>query len=562
MPELVEVDAVFQIALEDISRSEDQPRTLFENDSIARLAASMEADGQINPVLVAELGNGKYRLLAGERRFRAAGVNGWKTIRATVQRAPLNDDARLLLQLAENVHRQDLTPLDEARAYLRLTDRGWTAERLAERIGQSARYVWQRLQFLQLGEEAQAALNNRSILPGHAEVLCRLTPERQAEALEECASRDLTVRGLRAFVDVAYREKAQTSAVQKMDEAPATSVYQADLGFTDPQKYRRTPAGQKTVKEILTPGTPFKTNYSGPYRVREVVESCHLTNDGEKYPNFTIVCDPLIPPKKKAKEPAGWINELVAIDGRILKLFENNLDEIFILTEEEAAKLGAESQAKAAEQLENDAKPVERKAELPSGPVADRDQINNAKTTELGKFDLGVRRRIFWKIVKHSQSNYSSCVGLLLKDFLRNELTNLQDTMKESCAELLNAFGVTSINDFLDRRSFTDHVIAVFSIELVHGVFMPLPISYARLLYAAQDVCKLDVKKIEQEEKAAIAGMTLAESKAPAKKSNALVRAARAKKAPKPSEVSKVMKAEKAKLAKRAGKAKGKGKKK
>lgn len=409
---LLAADHIFEIPLELIDRAEDQPRTLFDDESIGKLAASLAEDGQINPVLLKELGNGRYKLVAGERRFRAAGINSWKSIRARLQREPMTDDAKLLLQLAENVHRQDLSPLDEGRAFKRLTDNGWTAENLAERIKQSARYVWQRLQFLDLSEECQAALNNRSITAGHAEVLCRLTLAEQAEALADCAARDLTVRGLRAYVDVRFRAKPQTSA-------PTTTPEPADA-----------------------PGNPA--------------------------------------PAVKATETP-LLNE-----------------------------------AQASEQLAADAKPVERRAELPSGPVADREQVNREKQTVDGNFEAAVRRRIVGKIARSANA---SKAGI---EFIRQYMVRANGAFAASFPEDAKALRELFTSD----TAFTtvEHLYKPFQIliatDLIRCCGGGAPVAHLerpKNLIELAELAGVDLGKCEDEEKAAIAGMAAKEAKKAAK---------------------------------------------
>lgn len=390
--EKVETDQIYAIPLELIERAEDQPRTLFDDESIGKLAASLAEDGQINPVVLKELGNGRYKLIVGERRFRAAGINKWKTINARIQRAPMTDDAKLLLQLAENVHRQELSPLDEGRALKRLVDNGWTAENLAERIKQSARYVWQRQQFLDLGEECQAALNNRSISAGHAEVLCRLTPEQQGEALADCAARDLTVRGLRAYVDVRFREKPQTSAA--------------------------TPPASQAAEETQTP----------------------------------------------------LLNE-----------------------------------AQAVEQLAADAKPVERKAELPSGPVADREQVNREKQTVDGNFEAAVRRRIVAKIVNSANGTKDGI------EFIRQYMVRTTGAFNAKFPE----DGKALREMFTSDTAFTsvEHLFKPFQIligmDLIRCCGGGAPVAHLerpKNLIELAALAGVYLSKCENEEKAAIAG--------------------------------------------------------
>ncbi len=179
-----------------------QPRSHFDEESMASLAASIKAVGLLQPVLVRELQDESesYELIAGERRWRAARRAGLQTIPVLVQVA---DDVGTLEQaLVENLHRVDLNALEEAAAYQQLIDEfGLTHERVASRMGKGRATVTNTLRLLQLPAGAQQALAEGSISAGHARALLG-TPDRtlQERLVGRIVSEGLTVRAVEELV--------------------------------------------------------------------------------------------------------------------------------------------------------------------------------------------------------------------------------------------------------------------------------------------------------------------------------------------------------------------------
>src|SRR5215469_12366198 len=179
-----------------------QPRSNFDEESMASLAASIKAVGLLQPVLVRELRDEteSYELIAGERRWRAARRAGLQTIPVLVQVA---DDAASLEQaLVENLHRVDLNALEEAAAYQQLIDEfGLTHEQVASRVGRGRATVTNTLRLLQLPAGAQQALAERTISAGHARALLG-TPDRalQEKLVDRIVDEGLTVRAVEDLV--------------------------------------------------------------------------------------------------------------------------------------------------------------------------------------------------------------------------------------------------------------------------------------------------------------------------------------------------------------------------
>ena len=158
-----------EIPLDEIDVSGSQPRRRFVDETIAELAQSIASHGVLQPILVEPMGS-RYRIIAGERRFRAARRAGLRRIPALVRRS--TDDERLTLALIENIQREDLTPLEEAQAYRRLIDvSGMSQEDLAARVGKHRSTIANSVRLLGLPLEVQDALTDGTISAGHARAL-------------------------------------------------------------------------------------------------------------------------------------------------------------------------------------------------------------------------------------------------------------------------------------------------------------------------------------------------------------------------------------------------------
>ena len=173
-----------------------QPRTHFDEEAMASLAATIREVGVLQPVLVRETSAGEYELIAGERRWRAARRTGLQTIPVLVQSS--SDVHSLEQALVENLHREDLNPLEEASAFQQLVDEfGHTHEQVAGRVGKSRTVVTNTLRLLQLPAGVQRALADGTITAGHARALLG-TPDRnfQEELAKRAVAEGLTVRAL------------------------------------------------------------------------------------------------------------------------------------------------------------------------------------------------------------------------------------------------------------------------------------------------------------------------------------------------------------------------------
>lgn len=159
------------IALNLIDPDPGQPRQTFDENGIQELAQSMEAKGLIIPIMVRPVGD-RFVIVHGERRYRAAKLLDWETIPAEVR--DVSPEEARWLSLIENVQRQDLSPIEEARAYRERLAEGITQEELGKRIGKSRTYITQKLRLLKLPDPIVFYLDKRAIGEGHARQLMRL----------------------------------------------------------------------------------------------------------------------------------------------------------------------------------------------------------------------------------------------------------------------------------------------------------------------------------------------------------------------------------------------------
>lgn len=183
-----------RLPLGKIAPNPDQPRKTFSAESIAELAESIRRHGLIQPIVVEEVGAGQYRIVAGERRWRAADAAGLREIPVIVR--SFTPERRLEIALIENVQREDLNPLEEAEAYrsiMVLT--GCTQEEVADKVGKSRPAVANSLRLLKLGQAALEALKDGQISAGHARALLSVQdPSNRELLLARVLAEGLSVR--------------------------------------------------------------------------------------------------------------------------------------------------------------------------------------------------------------------------------------------------------------------------------------------------------------------------------------------------------------------------------
>ena len=195
-----------ELPLEAISPNPSQPRTSFDEEALAELVHSIREIGLLQPVVVRETTPGRYELVMGERRWRASQQAGTGTIPAIVR--DTGDDAMLRDALLENLHRQQLNPLEEAAAYAQLLEEfGSTHEELARRLGRSRPQVSNTIRLLQLPPPVQRRVAAGVLSAGHARAILGLpSPEAQEEMATRVVAEGLSVRAVEEAVQLAQSD--------------------------------------------------------------------------------------------------------------------------------------------------------------------------------------------------------------------------------------------------------------------------------------------------------------------------------------------------------------------
>src|SRR5918911_1572763 len=171
-----------------------QPRTRFDETRINELSQSIKQNGLVQPILVRRITGGRYQIVAGERRWRAAQNAGLQLIPAVVREIP--DEKMLELALIENIQRQELNAIEEAQAYKRLIETlGLTQEMVAQRVGRDRTFITNYLRLLRLPEDIQRMVEVEQISMGHARALLGVDePEMQRKLAKEVSEKGLSVR--------------------------------------------------------------------------------------------------------------------------------------------------------------------------------------------------------------------------------------------------------------------------------------------------------------------------------------------------------------------------------
>lgn len=202
-------EEVRQIEIHQIQPNRFQPRTIFDDEKIEELARTIQTHGIIQPIVVRESGEGRFEIIAGERRWRAMKSLGWKKVPAIVKN--MSDTETASVALIENLQREELSPVEEAMAYQKLLDlHQLTQEALAQRLGKGQSTVANKLRLLKLPSQVRDVLTQKKITERHARALIPLKEEEmQLKLLEEIIVQQLNV-------------KQTETRVQKLLEGPQT----------------------------------------------------------------------------------------------------------------------------------------------------------------------------------------------------------------------------------------------------------------------------------------------------------------------------------------------------
>jgi ParB family chromosome partitioning protein len=222
-PAVVEnITGILRIPLDQIETNPKQPRKDFDELSLQELATSIRMHDIIQPVTVAKLPSGKYRLISGERRYRAGRIAGIKDIPVYIRQA--NDQQLLELALLENLQREDLNAMEVALSYKRMMDElNYTQEQVSERMGKERSTVANYVRLLKLPPDIQVALRSNLISMGHARALINVdTVDKQLYLFHEIKNKSLSVRQTEELVRKLYKTQP---AVKKSVKAALPESY-------------------------------------------------------------------------------------------------------------------------------------------------------------------------------------------------------------------------------------------------------------------------------------------------------------------------------------------------
>ena len=224
-----------EIELTSIERNPFQTRTHFDPDKLRELAQSIEASGVVQPVVVRERGSGRYQLITGERRWLASFEAGKTHIPAIVRQ--VSDEHAMEMTIVENLQRADLNPMEQARAYMRLSnDFRMTQEAMATRTGMSRASVANFLRLLRLPESVKGHVEAGVLSFGHAKILLGLDPEAIEAAAKKVVALSMSVRQTETYVQglmnpVAKEKEAKTEPVVDPNVRDIQDKLQSALGL-------------------------------------------------------------------------------------------------------------------------------------------------------------------------------------------------------------------------------------------------------------------------------------------------------------------------------------------
>ena len=219
---------VIEVALDDIIPNRFQPRLAFDEGALNELAKSIKEHGIIQPLVLRKIGN-KYEIIAGERRYKAAYIAGLRKVPAVT--IDLNDNESAEVAIVENIQRKDLSPIEEAKSYKKLLERGYlTQEQLATRMGKTQATISNKLRLLNLSPKVQDALLNNKISERHARSLLRIEDKsKQEELLDNIIENRINVKDTDDMINNMLSNKEEERVVEPISTASTTSSDDFDI---------------------------------------------------------------------------------------------------------------------------------------------------------------------------------------------------------------------------------------------------------------------------------------------------------------------------------------------
>ncbi|WP_314517383.1 ParB/RepB/Spo0J family partition protein [uncultured Streptococcus sp.] len=195
------------ISITDIQKNPYQPRKEFDREKLDELAQSIKENGIIQPIIVRQSPVIGYEILAGERRYRASLLAGLRSIPAVVKQ--LSDQEMMVQSIIENLQRENLNPIEEARAYESLVEKGFTHAEIADKMGKSRPYISNSIRLLSLPEQILSEVKNGKLSQAHARSLVGLNKEQQDYFFQRIIEEDISVRKLEALLTEKKQKKLQ-----------------------------------------------------------------------------------------------------------------------------------------------------------------------------------------------------------------------------------------------------------------------------------------------------------------------------------------------------------------
>lgn len=300
---------IIEVSLDDIIPNRFQPRLSFDEQGLNELAESIRQHGIIQPLVLRKIDD-KYEIIAGERRYKASYIAGLTKVPAVI--IDLNDNESAEVAIVENIQRKDLSPIEEAKSYKKLLDRGYlTQDQLASRMGKNQSTVSNKLRLLNLDEKVQDALLNNKISERHARSLLKLdNKEEQKEVLDEIIEKRLNVRDTEDLINRKLNEEEEIIRIP--------SFSQKEIPSFEFPNYISEISDTKTEENVEVSSTPIKE-----YKEKE--EEIEVMNDNDEEEILNI---PTLSITKQEKNIDDVISKIQKVVEEVKELgFEAKLEE-------------------------------------------------------------------------------------------------------------------------------------------------------------------------------------------------------------------------------------------
>lgn len=253
--------AINEIRIDDIKPNPNQPRRTFDEETLEELAASIRELGVVQPLSVRDMGDGSYQIIAGERRWRAAGLAGLNSVPAYVRSA--SDSEVTEMALIENIQREDLNAIEVALAFKNLIDTySLTQEKLSERLGKKRATIANHLRLLKLPAEIQLGLRDHKLDMGHARALLSVEdPKHQLRLYNLILKEGLSVRKVEELAKKVPEGSFKGEGKKRKEEKAYIAAYRDTLSavYGDRVKISGTPDGKGTITFNFTDEEDLKS---------------------------------------------------------------------------------------------------------------------------------------------------------------------------------------------------------------------------------------------------------------------------------------------------------------